>query len=84
MGQGEVKVNIQSLSFEDAIKRLETVVELLEEGETPLEETIELYQEGVLLARHCDYKLTQVEQKIQILVEEEGNMIVRPFEAKEE
>lgn len=84
MGQKEIEVKMQDLSFEDAIKRLEEVVELLEGGDTPLEETIELYQEGVLLARHCDQKLTQVEHKIDILLEEDGKTIVRDFEATEE
>lgn len=84
MGQKELKEQIEYLSFENAIKRLEEVVELLEGGETPLEQTINLYQEGVLLARHCDQKLTQVEQKIEILLEEDGKLVVTEFESKEE
>ncbi len=84
MGQKELKVKIKNLSFEEAIKRLEEVVDMLESGETPLEQTIDLYQEGVLLARHCDQKLTQVEQKIEVLLEEDGKMVVSDFEAKEE
>ncbi len=84
MGQEEIKDKIQQLSFEEAIKRLEEVVEHLEGGETPLDETIDLYQEGVLLARHCDIKLSQVEQKIEILLEEDGKTIVRDFVTREE
>lgn len=79
-----MKEYIEKLSFEDAIKRLEEVVDMLEGGETPLEQTINLYQEGVLLARHCDLKLTQVEQKIEILLEEDGKLVVSDFETKEE
>lgn len=84
MEHEEIKTKIQQLSFEEALKRLEEVVEQLEGGDTPLDETIDLYQEGVLLARHCDTKLTQVEQKIEILLEEDGKLITRDFEAQEE
>lgn len=81
MGQEEKIIN---LSFEEAIQRLEEVVNLLENGDIPLEKSIELYQEGVLLARHCDQKLTQVQQKIDILLEEDGKLVLQPFESGEE
>lgn len=83
MGQEEIKIKIENLSFEDAIERLEMIVEMLEGGETPLEEMINLYQEGVLLARHCDKKLSVVEQKIQLLIEEDGKLLITDFEDKE-
>lgn len=61
---------VKDLSFEQAMERLEAVVDLLEKGSVPLEEAIDLYQEGMLLAKHCETKLSQVEQKVRILDEE--------------
>jgi exodeoxyribonuclease VII small subunit len=84
MGQEEAKLNVEHYSFEEAIKRLEEVVELLEGGDIPLEEAINLYHEGVLLSRHCDLKLSQVEQKIQILIEEDGKLLAKDFDIGEE
>jgi exodeoxyribonuclease VII small subunit len=45
------------LSFEDALKRLEEIVRTLEKGEAPLDQSIELYQEGDKLKRHCEARL---------------------------
>lgn len=61
---------VKDLSFEQAMERLEAVVEQLEKGSVPLEEAIDLYQEGMLLAKHCETKLSQVEQKVRMLDEE--------------
>lgn len=68
------------LSFEVAMKRLEAVVEQLEGGEVPLEEAIALFQEGMELSRVCNQKLTDVEQKIEMLLEKEGQLTPTPFE----
>jgi exodeoxyribonuclease VII small subunit len=46
--------NSNDLSFEDALKRLEEIVRTLEKGEAPLDQSIELYQEGDRLKRHCE------------------------------
>ena len=45
------------LSFEAALARLEEIVRLLERGEAPLDQSIELYQEGDRLRRHCEARL---------------------------
>ena len=45
------------LSFEAALKRLEEIVRTLEQGEAPLDQSIELYQEGDKLKRHCEARL---------------------------
>lgn len=71
------------LTFEQALKRLEEVVGKLEESEVPLEEAIELFQEGMRLSKICGEKLDKVEQKIEILIEEEGKVSTRPFDIGE-
>lgn len=66
-------------SFEQAIDKLEEIVALLESGDVPLEQAIELFQEGMQLSRLCGQKLEQVERKIEILMEEEGGLVKKPF-----
>ena len=53
------------LSFEDALKRLEDIVRLLEKGEAPLDQSIELYQEGDRLKRHCEARLKAAQARIE-------------------
>lgn len=54
-------------SFESAMDRLKEIVQTLENGEAPLEETLKLYEEGVLLVRSCTERLEQAEQKVKML-----------------
>ena len=53
------------LSFEDALKRLEEIVRTLEQGEAPLDQSIELYQEGDRLKRHCEARLKAAQARIE-------------------
>jgi exodeoxyribonuclease VII small subunit len=66
-------------SFEKAIDKLEEIVALLESGDVPLEQAIELFQEGMKLSQLCGQKLEQVERKIEILMEQEGGLVKKPF-----
>ncbi|MFG0214681.1 exodeoxyribonuclease VII small subunit [Brevibacillus porteri] len=72
------------MQFEDAMKRLEEVVNRLEEGDIPLEEAISLYQEGVTLSRICGQKLDAIEAKITQLVEEDGQVKQKAFRVEGE
>ena len=53
------------LSFELALARLEEIVRLLEQGEAPLDQSIELYQEGDRLRRHCEARLKAAQARIE-------------------
>lgn len=55
-------------NYEEAIKRLEEIVKLLEEGGLPLEKTIELFSEGTALIASCGKYLDEAEQKITMLL----------------
>lgn len=59
----------QQLTFEDAFAKLETVVSRLESGDAGLEEALELFEEGVKLARFCRGQLDSAEARIRVLVE---------------
>jgi exodeoxyribonuclease VII small subunit len=63
----------KSLTFEQAIEKLETLVDQIEEGKVSLEESIEKYAEGTTLIKHCRTILAQAEQKIQLLAKGDDN-----------
>jgi len=67
------------IGFEQAMEQLETIVAKLESGDVPLEQAIELFQEGMRLSRICSQKLESVERKIEILLEEDGQTVKKPF-----
>src|SRR5688500_5217637 len=71
------------LSFEAALQRLEEIVRLLERGEAPLDKSIELYQEGDRLKRHCEARLKDAQARIeQIAFGSDGQPAgVKPFDA---
>ena len=56
---------VSELSFEAALARLEEIVRLLERGEAPLDQSIELYQEGDRLKRHCEARLKAAQARIE-------------------
>lgn len=58
-------------SFEDSMKRLEEVVGKLEGDEVSLEESLKLFEQGVKLMRFCHLRLSEVEEKVQVLVADE-------------
>ena len=59
--------DISKLSFEDALKALEAIVAKLESGKAGLEESIQLYEEGVALRQHCDSKLKDAQLRVEKL-----------------
>ena len=62
----------QSLSFEQAMQELEELVRQMEEGELPLEQALQSFERGVELARHSQQTLKQAEQKVQVLMSQNG------------
>lgn len=60
------------LSFEEAMKKLEGIVEKLEEGDVPLEEAISIYREGMELSKLCHDKLKDVEEQLTQIITEDG------------
>ncbi len=63
----------QSISFEDALKRLEEIVKELERGDVEIEKALMLFEEGTKLSRICAKKLSQIERKVQILTKGKNN-----------
>lgn len=71
-----------ALSFEDALKELESIVRTLEQGAAPLDQSIELYQRGDALKRHCEARLKAAQARIeQIAIGPDGQPNgTRPFD----
>lgn len=59
--------NSQKQSFEESLRRLEEIVNQLEQGEIPLEDSVKMYEEGLTLSKSCIEKLTQAELKLKKL-----------------
>jgi len=67
------------LAFEEAIKRLESIVESMESEDLPLETLLSRYEEGTKIAQHCQKKLSQAEVRIQELEKNSaGQAVIKP------
>jgi exodeoxyribonuclease VII small subunit len=78
--------NVRDLGFEASIRRLGEIVEKLEDGELPLEESLKLFEEGVLLARTSREVLDKAEQRVEELlrIDESGNPVTRAMVVDED
>lgn len=59
----------EKLQFEDAMKQLGQIVDELERNEMPLEQAVELFQQGIELSKYCSNKLDEVERKISVIMQ---------------
>lgn len=76
--------SVESLSFEDALGALETIVRDLETGKAPLEDSIAAYERGVALKQHCEKKLREAQSKIEkITLGPDGNAKATPMDNAE-
>ena len=57
-------------SFEQALQQLEQIVQKLEKGELPLEDSLKLYEDGIRLSRLCHGKLEEAEGRIEVLLKD--------------
>ena len=72
-------------TFERSLEELERIVRELEQGELPLERSLELFEQGVKLSRECQERLSQAERRIEILMRDnQGRATVRPFDPESE
>jgi len=68
---------VDTLSFEEALAELESIVRDLESGKGRLEEAVSAYERGAALRRHCEAKLAEAEAKLQAIVETPGGPALR-------
>lgn len=58
----------EDMTYEEAVKRLEEIVRRLEDGEIPLEESLNAFQEGIALSHYCRKKLAEIEYRVEYLL----------------
>ncbi len=66
--------------FEDCLSQLEKIVEQLERGDLPLEQSLKLFEEGMRLSTSCRQELEAAEGKVEILMRQGGKLQSEPFE----
>jgi exodeoxyribonuclease VII small subunit len=73
--------DVATLSFEAAMKELETIVAQLERGDVPLEQSIAIYERGELLKKRCEALLGQAEERVERIRAAEGRAVgTEPFQ----
>ncbi len=71
----------KAADFETSLAELQSLVERLESGELSLEDSLGAFEQGIRLTRDCQTALAQAEQKVQILLERDGELQEAPFDA---
>ena len=75
------KIEVERLSFEEALLELEEIVGNLEQGANKLDDAIEAYERGTLLKKHCERKLSEAKARIEkITVGSNGNPTAEPVD----
>lgn len=69
--------------FETALSELEQLVARMERGDLSLEESLQAFERGIRLTRDCQQALATAEQRVQILLEQNGESVAQPFQSGE-
>ncbi|MDG1205112.1 MAG: exodeoxyribonuclease VII small subunit [Pseudomonadales bacterium] len=69
----------KSFPFEESLARLESLVEKMESGDLSLEDSLKTFEEGIKLTRECQQALKTAEQKVNLLIEQNGAVDSQPF-----
>ena len=78
--KSNAKDTVDTVNFESALNDLETMIEKMASGQLTLEESLKNFEEGIALARQCQAALKAAEQKVQILISENGDFETRNFD----
>ena len=73
------KETVETLPFEANLSKLQSIIELIEKDSTALEESLELFEEGINLTRQVQKALTDAEQKVSKLVEADKVLLTEDF-----
>ena len=74
----------KTTDFETSLNELETLVNQIEQGDLSLEDALGAFEQGVKLTRECQSILDQAEQKVQVLIEKNGELQAQPFNSGED
>ena len=73
----------KKIDFEASLGKLEQLVDQMEEGELSLEDSLKAFEAGVKLTRECQQALVEAEQKVNLLMEKNGELVSEPYEPEE-
>lgn len=68
----KISSRITNISFEEGLKRLDDIVQAMEDSDLPLEDIMKSYEEGILLIRHCRERLDEAQSRIEVLEKEKN------------
>ncbi len=74
----------KSPDLESSIAEINTLVEQMEQGELSLEQSLERFERGIRLIKHCQKVLQEAEQKVQVLIQNNDKEDLQPYENNEE
>ena len=81
MSDKQTEDKIEGFAFERSLAELEALVQKMESGDLSLEQSLQAFEQGVKLTRNCQQALTEAEQKVQLLLDENGKLKTEPFSA---
>ena len=70
----------KKIDFEASLEKLEELVDRMEEGDLSLEESLSAFEQGVKLSRECQQALAEADQKVNLLMEKNGELASEPYE----
>lgn len=70
--------------FEECLQRLERIVQELEKGDAPLEQSLALFEEGMKLSADCRRELEQAEGRVEVLLKQNGKIQIEALEPQTE
>lgn len=71
----------EEMSFEDAVKMIEEIINEMENGRLPLEQSLQYFEDGIKLVKYCNTKLENYEKKITMVIEgKDGKLIEKDVE----
>lgn len=74
--------NLEKISFEEALKKLEGIVGSMEEGEVPLAELVDQFEEGSKFLKICQKRLQDAALKIEKLKDDQDDLSFEPFDSE--
>lgn len=78
------QVTADNFEFETALQQLEQLVQRMESGELSLQDSLQAFEQGVRLTKQCQQALSSAEQRVQILMEQNGQSQAYPFHGGEQ
>lgn len=70
----------KAVDFEKALSELEALVSTMEKGDMSLEDSLKAFETGIKLTRDCQAKLSEAEQKVEMLIEQQGELQLTDFD----